>query len=229
MLKRRDVITIDGPSGAGKSTVAKALSIRMGYRYLDTGAIYRAVTLAFLRAGIRVDPIDTKKAADLLPGIRLSLDEKGAVALDGKKIESSLRGEQVTGAVSAVASLKIVRTHLVGLQRRFAEGGKVVAEGRDLGNVVFPDAGFKFYLDADAGERAQRRARQQDMGTHDNISLQKVFNDQKRRDRIDSERDLSPLVLSEDMIRIDSTGMIVDEVVGCMLSLIKGEASGKRQ
>ncbi|MHC4943613.1 MAG: (d)CMP kinase [Planctomycetota bacterium] len=227
MAQRTDIITIDGPSGVGKSTVARALADKLGYRYLDTGAMYRAVTYAALKQGLKFDPsvpVDEAKIAALLGEIRLELDEAGRVLLDGESVDPFIREKRVTSAVSAVSALKIVRAFMVKLQRRFGRSSCLVAEGRDLGSAVFPNADYKFYLDADPRARALRRTGQlQESEEKRAVSLDEIEQAQASRDRSDSERDASPLKLADDMIRIDTTNLTQDEVVNCLLSRIRGE------
>jgi cytidylate kinase len=223
MVQKEDIITIDGPSGVGKSTLAKALATRLGYGYLDTGALYRAVTLAAIKNGLRLNPPDEKEIACLLDRIDLALDEKGRVLLDGERLELVLREDRVNTRVSLVSAVGRVRSYLVKLQRDFAARGPLVAEGRDLGSVVFPEARVKFYLEADPSERARRRARQNIQGSLDmeeSEAEEHVLKDQERRDRLDAERTLSPLRLSKDMIKIDTTDLSVDEVLEKMLEFI---------
>lgn len=220
--QKTDIVTIDGPSGVGKSTVAKAVALRLGFRYLDTGAMYRAVTLAALRASLGLDPPDENQIRDLLKHLRLSLDGEGRVLLDGERQDDLLREDRVTVAVSAVSSMKPVRSYLLKLQREFGRAGGIVAEGRDLGSVVFPEAAFKFYLDADPTERARRRTLQnRDATAGSSPSEDEVLLDQKRRDLMDSERSLSPLAVSKDMVVLDTTHMDQDEVIERILACIR--------
>jgi len=225
MVRQKNIITIDGPSGTGKSSVAKAVASRLGYRYLDTGAMYRALTLAAVEKGCSLHPPDVAEISRLVEQKCLTLDQEGKVHLFGKPVDARIRSDAVTGAVSNVAALEFVRSHLVHLQRCFAEHGNVVAEGRDLGSVVYPDAAFKFYLDASPEERARRRAKQVS-GTADaepgavskpdirsgTVDEKTILADQERRDRIDSSRSCSPLIETNEMIRIDTTDMTEEEV-----------------
>src|SRR5437764_11791128 len=151
------IITIDGPAGAGKSSAARALARRLGFEFLDTGAMYRAVTLAALRA--RIDLGDQEALAGLLTGLRLEMPP-GRVVLNGEDVAGLIRTAEITAASGPIASSPVVRRRLVGLQREAARGRDMVCEGRDQGTVVFPDAACKFYLDADPPERARRRHRE---------------------------------------------------------------------
>jgi len=222
MVRDKRIITIDGPSGTGKSTVAKALAFRLGFRYLDTGAMYRAVTLAALEEKLGLDPPDEEEVRALLTRLPLALDEHGAILLRGMRIEDRLREDRVTGAVSTVSALPAVRSHLVKMQRAFAAAGGIVAEGRDLGSVVFPDAAFKFFLDASPEERARRRAKQNlDQREGASTSRAEVLADQARRDALDAQRAVSPLTVTDEMIRIDTTALEAQEVVDLMVKRIE--------
>ena len=219
MARNEDIITIDGPSGVGKSTVARRLAERLGYLYLDTGAMYRTVTLAAAEAGIPLDPIDENEVDVLLKGLRLELDREGIIRLDGEPVEPRIREEVITRNVSAVSALPAVRSQLVVLQRKFAERGRVVVEGRDTGSVVFPQARFKFYLDADISERVRRRSRElRERGytpAEDNVKQEILV-----RDKSDRERTAGPLTQSTDMFYLDTTRMRVGEAVAVMEAFV---------
>lgn len=207
------VIAIDGPAGSGKSTVARAVAERLGLEYLDTGAMYRAVAFAVLRAG--GDPADAAFAASVARTIALEVGPDG-VAVDGADATVEIRGPAVTRAVSAVAANPDVRAELVARQRDWAarRGGGVL-EGRDIGTVVFPDAELKVYLTAEPDERALRRAREAV-----DLDYETVAADLTRRDRIDSTRQADPLVVADDAVRIDTTGLTVSEVVAAVTELL---------
>ena len=200
------LIAIDGPAGSGKSTVARAVAARLGVAHLDTGAMYRAVALAALRRG--VDPGDEEAVAEVARRAEIEVgDDK--VVVDGVDATAEVRGREVSEAVSAVASNAEVRRELVRRQREWAEshsGG--VVEGRDIGSVVFPDAGLKVYLTASDEVRAQRRAEEGGEGDHEAVAA-----DIARRDQLDSTRGSSPLVVAEGAAVIDTTGRSVEEVV----------------
>ncbi len=206
------LVAIDGPAGSGKSTIAAALAERLGLARLDTGAMYRAVTLLVLRQG--VDPENGEAAARLARD--MDLDVGDHVRLDGEDVTLAIRSGEVDGAVSEVAAHPAVRAELVRRQREWGErhGGGVV-EGRDIGSVVFPTADLKIYLTAEPEERARRRVDQQRQlapsprGTE---SFEAVA-DLERRDTLDSGRAISPLQVAEDAIVVDSTHLTVDEVV----------------
>ena len=207
------VIAIDGPAGSGKSTVARAVAERLGLEYLDTGAMYRAVAFAVLRAG--GDPADADFAASVARTIALEVGADG-VTVDGADATVEIRGPAVTRAVSAVAANPDVRAELVARQRDWAarRGGGVL-EGRDIGTVVFPDAELKVFLTAEPDERAQRRAREAV-----DLDYETVAADLTRRDRIDSTRRADPLVAADDAVRIDTTGLTVSEVVAAVAELL---------
>jgi cytidylate kinase len=203
------IITIDGPAGAGKSTVARLLAARLGFDYLDTGAMYRAVTLAALRAGC--DPCDAAALRRLLDQLDLRL-EKGRVYLQGEDVTDLLRSQQITAASGAIADSPVVRAHLVALQRQWAAGRNVVCEGRDQGTLVFPQAECKFFLTAAPQERARRR-HQEMLARGEALSLEEVLRDQEARDRRDAARTIAPLVPAADAVILDTTTLSLEEVV----------------
>jgi cytidylate kinase len=203
------IITIDGPAGAGKSSAAKALAQRLGFRYLDTGAMYRVVTLAVLRAGL--DLRDHEALARLLGGLRLEMPP-GRVLFQGEDVTHEIRTPEVTAASGRVADNPLVRRYLVGLQRTLAEGGDMVCEGRDQGTIVFPDADCKFFLVAEPAERARRR--QAELAARgETVSWEEVLRAQDVRDRRDASRDLAPMVPAADALLIDSSNLTLDQVV----------------
>jgi cytidylate kinase len=206
------IVAIDGPAGAGKSTVGRAVAARLGLQYLDTGAMYRAVTFAALRRGI--DPADEVDVASLAAAIEMTLDGS-AVIVDGVDATVEIRGREVTAAVSAVAANSQVRAELVRRQRSWvAEHGGGVVEGRDIGSVVFPDATLKLYVTASPRVRAERRVAEIG-GNVDDVEASII-----ERDRKDSTRADSPLMESSDAIVVDTTGSSVDEVVNQVLDLM---------
>jgi cytidylate kinase len=206
------VIAIDGPSGSGKSTVARTLARRLGLRYLDTGAMYRAVAFAALRRGI--DPNEEQRVASLVEDVDVQLDDAGTVTVDGVDATIEIRGPEVTRAVSAVAANAAVRRELVRRQREWIEanGGGVV-EGRDIATVVWPDAELKVYLQADLSVRAGRRHKEVT-----DLEYERVAADMARRDTLDSTRDADPLQQASDAIVIDTTEIGIDEVVEQVLA-----------
>lgn len=207
------VIAIDGPAGSGKSTIARALAARLGTEYLDTGAMYRAVTVAALDRG--VDPSDADAVARIAESIELDLDGT-AVRLDGRDVTIAIRTAEVTDAVSAVARVPGVRAELVARQRAWvaARGGGVL-EGRDIGTVVFPDATLKLYLTARPEVRAARRANE--MGSADTAAVAAAIT---RRDATDSTRTASPLAVAGDAVEIDTSDRGVAEIVSGILGLL---------
>ena len=208
-----DVIAIDGPAGSGKTTIARALADRLGLAYLDTGAMYRAVAFAALRAGI--DLQDEVALARTARAMDLQLDRTSCV-VDGVDATQAIRGPEVTSVVSVVAAVADVRIDLVGRQQNWvAERGGGVVEGRDIGSVVFPDALLKVYLTASPEERARRRA-----GETGDIDVEVVAADIRRRDAADSGRKVSPLVEADGSVILDTSDLTVDEVVEAIVALL---------
>jgi cytidylate kinase len=211
------IITIDGPAGAGKSSVAKALAGRLGFHYLDTGAMYRAVTLAAHRAGVAA--ADEAALSHLLEGFQLDMPP-GQVCVNGEDVTAAIRTPEVTAQTGAFADSPLVRKRLAQLQRQQAAGRDIICEGRDQGTVVFPEAACKFFLIASAAERARRR--QQEMAQRGQaVSLDDVLAAQDLRDARDSTRQLAPMVPAADAIQLDSTGLTVDEVVTRMEAIVR--------
>jgi CMP/dCMP kinase len=200
------VIAIDGPAGSGKSTVARRLAERLGLEYLDTGAMYRAVTFAALRRGI--DPADTEPVEKLARAVEMDVSVDG-VTVDGVDATIEIRGPEVSRAVSLVAANPEVRAELVRRQREWAiERAGGVLEGRDIGTVVFPDAVLKVYLDARPEVRAERRAAEVS-----DLDYETVAADMARRDALDQGRQADPLRLADDAIMLDTSDMTIDEIV----------------
>jgi cytidylate kinase len=207
------VVAIDGPAGSGKSTVARAVAAALGLEVLDTGAMYRAVTLAVLAAG--ADPADPEACAAAARAARIDLGSR--VVLDDRDVTEAIRGPEVTAAVSAVSAHPAVREVLVGHQRAWAEAhGGAVVEGRDIGTVVFPQATLKVFLTASDGERARRRALDEAAADR-TVDVAEVQADLARRDRLDSGRAASPLVAASDAVPVDSTDRTIDDVVGSIV------------
>lgn len=222
----RGVIALDGPSGTGKSTVARRLASALGAGYLDTGAMYRAVTLCALRAG--VTPSDHPAVTLAVAECRLSMTPDPAnpgVRIDGEDVAEEIRGAEVTGAVSAVSAIADVRKLLVAEQRRIIEAvladrGGIVVEGRDIGTTVAPDAVLKMYLTASEQARAGRRHRQ-DSATGRKSTVEAALASVTGRDKIDSTRAASPLRKAEDAIELDTTDLDARGVVAILLSLVE--------
>jgi cytidylate kinase len=215
------IIAIDGPSGAGKSTLAKKLAADLGFIYLDTGAMYRALALKILRQG--VDLADDQKLAELVNSTSVDLQCDRAeleVLLDGKNVASEIRTPAVSQMASKASALKLVRDRMLELQRRLGERGSVVAEGRDIGTVVFPDAQVKIFLSASAAERARRRCAEL-RAAGQPVDLDVTLREIEERDQRDSERALAPLRKAEDALVIDSSNSTADEVAACVLAEIR--------
>jgi cytidylate kinase len=205
------VIAIDGPAGSGKSTVAKAVAIRLGLDYLDTGAMYRSVAFAALRGG--VDPEDAEVVGNLARNIELEVDPTGPVVVDGVDATIEIRGPEVTRAVSIVAANPTVRTEMRARQRQWvAKRGGGVMEGRDIGTVVFPDAKLKVYLDASPEVRAARRSKEVS-----DLSYETVATDLARRDALDQNRTHDPLRTADDAVVIDTSDLSVDQIVDAIM------------
>jgi CMP/dCMP kinase len=223
------VVAVDGPAGTGKSSVSRGLAHALRARYLDTGAMYRIVTLAVLRAGI--DLTDQEGVVAVASNTKLSVGfdpDEDRSYLDGEDVSSEIRGDQVTQAVSAVSSVPAVRTRLVDLQRTLAGGpGSVVVEGRDIGTVVLPDADVKVYLTASAETRARRR-NDQNVAAGFIDDYETVLADVRRRDHLDSTRAVSPLRAAPDAVVVDTSEMTESEVIAHLLQLIRQRSEAVR-
>lgn len=218
MSEERCVVAVDGPAGSGKSTVSRRLAIALGARYLDTGAMYRAVTWAVLRDG--VDPADADAVAKIADHVAIEIGTDPGdphVSVDGIAVDRPIRGPEVTAAVSAVAAVPAVRARLVAQQREvIAAEPRIVVEGRDIGTVVAPDADLKVYLTASAAERGRRRS------VENAGDLDTTLADLDRRDKLDSSRAADPLRRAADAIELDTTTLGIDEVVARLRSLVDG-------
>ncbi|MFF5175414.1 (d)CMP kinase [Micromonospora sp. NPDC000089] len=212
----RCVVAVDGPSGSGKSTVSRRLAVALDARYLDTGAMYRAITWAVLRSGVDLtDAAAVGKVAGEVD-LRIGTDPQGyGVTADGVSIDREIRGPEVTGAVSAVAAVPAVRALLVARQREMiANAGRIVVEGRDIGSVVAPDADLKVYLTASEAARAKRRS------AEDAADVAATAADLARRDKLDSTRKADPLQQATDAVELDTTELGIDEVVARLRELL---------
>ncbi|OJZ64056.1 (d)CMP kinase [Mycolicibacterium diernhoferi] len=222
-------VALDGPAGTGKSTVSRGLARAMGLRYLNTGAMYRIVTLAVLRAG--VDLADEQRVAEVADGVDLAVGynpDEDLAFLAGEDVSQEIRGDEVTGAVSAVSAVPAVRARLVQLQRQLAaEDGGVVVEGRDIGTVVLPDADVKIFLTASAEVRARRR-NAQNIANGIGDAYEAVLADVKRRDHLDSTRAVSPLRPAEDAVIVDTSDMNEAEVIAHLQQLVQQRAGVSR-
>jgi cytidylate kinase len=219
--ERLEIVTIDGPAGAGKSTVSKMLARRLNYIYLDTGAMYRAVALRAQREGI--DPKDEPALEWLCGDMEISFRESGEgqrLICQGEDVTERIRDPEIGWMASVVSTMRPVREALSALQRKMSSRGGVVAEGRDMGTVVFPGARFKFFLVADPRERSLRRYRELKAKGRE-IKLEEVEREVRERDAQDSSRELAPLRPAEDAQLIDSTGLTPEEVVARMLAVIQ--------
>jgi cytidylate kinase len=208
------VVAVDGPGGAGKSSVSRALAARLGWSHLDTGAFYRAATLAVLRAGI--DPEDGAAVSELVEQLKFRQD-RGSMFLDSEDVSDEIRSKDVTAAVSVVSAHRDVRRTLVRHQRQWvaAHSESVVVEGRDIGSVVFPDADLKIWLMASSAERARRRAAE----TGEAVAA--VAADLARRDQADSNREASPQKPAPDAVWVDTTNLAIDFVVERIVAMIE--------
>jgi CMP/dCMP kinase len=223
------VVAVDGPAGTGKSSVSRGLARALGARYLDTGAMYRIVTLAVLRAGI--DLGDADSIGTIAAGVQLAVgynpDEDRSYLAD-EDVSAEIRGDQVTKAVSAVSAVPAVRTRLVDLQRELASGtGSVVVEGRDIGTVVLTDADVKIFLTASAEERARRR-NDQNVANGLGDDYEAVLADVQRRDHLDSTRAVSPLRAADDAVVVDTSDMSESEVIAHLVALVEQRAGARR-
>jgi CMP/dCMP kinase len=223
------VVAVDGPAGTGKSSVSRGLAHALRARYLDTGAMYRIVTLAVLRAGIDLSDQDGVAAVASTAKLSVGFDpDDDRSYLDGEDVSSEIRGDQVTRAVSAVSSVPAVRARLVDLQRTLAGGpGSVVVEGRDIGTVVLPDADVKIFLTASAETRARRR-NDQNVAAGLIDDYETVLADVRRRDHLDSTRAVSPLRAAPDAVVVDTSEMTESEVIAHLLQLIKQRSEAVR-
>jgi cytidylate kinase len=218
------VVTIDGPAGAGKTSVSKLLARRLGYRYIDTGALYRGIALAAHEAGLAPD--DDKALAQLCQSLFLDFVKSPhglRLMLNQRDITDLIRTPQVTMMASAVSARPVVRGYLLEIQRTMGAGKSVVLEGRDMGTVVFPNAEMKFFLDADPKLRARRRFEELQAKDGNTMRLQDVEKDMQLRDKNDSSRSIAPLKPAEDAIRIDSTRLTIEQVVAVMFDHICAE------
>jgi cytidylate kinase len=215
------VVAIDGPAGSGKGTITKLIGKNLNLINIDTGAMFRCVALKMKRNNINVE--DEDKIKELLEDINIELkniENTIKVFLDGEDVSNAIRTEEISKFASSVSTIPIVRTNLLELQRKVAEGKKVIMEGRDIGTVVFPNADVKIYLDASAEERARRRLKQNEaLGIESNYN--QILQEIKIRDQRDSNREIAPLKKADDAIVVDSTNMSIDEVVSKIEAIVK--------
>jgi cytidylate kinase len=225
MVERKDIVTIDGPSGAGKSTISKLLAAELHYTYLDTGAMYRVVGLQVDRSGFDLEAENGReKLVQLLATLEMTLapGEEGQetrVFLHGEDVSDAIRTPEMAMVASRVSAEPEVRKKLTEMQRAIGQNGAIVAEGRDMGTIVFPEASYKFFLDATPAERAKRR-QQQLMEQGQRVEYGELLTQIQKRDRDDSSRALAPLKPAPDAVVIDSSEMSIDEVVSFMLKTV---------
>ena len=226
MSKIQNIVTIDGPSGVGKSSVSRRVAAAIGFTYLDTGAMYRGVGWFFLQQGVQLDDIATM--TEKLPELELDLlpaaDEESdvGVLINGENVSDAIRTPEMAMVASKVSAVPVVRDILTKIQRGYGDKGSIVAEGRDTGTVVFPKAAYKFFLDAQPGERAKRRVVQlRERGVE--ADYKEILSMTLERDKNDSERVIAPLKKAEDAVRIDTTEITVLQVVDEILRIIESK------
>ena len=212
------IIAIDGPAGSGKGTITKIIAEKLNYVYIDSGATYRCVALASLRNNLNID--DKEKIINLTKSLNIQFTRDGKTILNGEDVSSLIRSKEVSEIVSPISSIIEVREILVDLQRKMANNDNVIMEGRDITTVVFPNADYKFYLDASIEERAKRRFKQnEEMGIH--IPLEELKESIRKRDENDMNKPVGALKRTLDQIYIDSTKMTIEEVVDTIVNKVQ--------
>jgi cytidylate kinase len=221
-LTKRITVAIDGPAGSGKSTLARRIAAKLGYAYVDTGAMYRAVALWALRTKVALS--DMHRLEQLAKEARIEFNsDSSTVLLNGEDVTQAIRAPEIGAAASKISQIAAVRRALVAKQRAFGEQASVVMEGRDIGSVVFPDATVKIFLDAEPEARTERRA--QELAMPAAAVAQQIY----ERDRRDRTRTESPLVQAPDAVYVDTTGLTIDEVEAALLKLIRDRTSNGKE
>ena len=218
-------IAIDGPAAAGKSTVAKIVAKKLGYVYIDTGAMYRAYTYAVIKAGL--DPKNEEQACSLVGKVSIELTEDGCVLCNGEDVSKPIRGNEVSSNVSYIASYKTIRLELIKLQRELASHQNVVMDGRDIGSYVLPDAQVKVFQVASVETRAKRRY-DENLAKGIQTSLEEVAENVRQRDYIDSHRDFDPLVKDKDAIELDTSNLNIEESAAAVLEIVAKKLGEKQ-
>ena len=219
MNNKRIVVAVDGPAGAGKSTISKRVAKILNLEYIDTGAMYRALTLKILRKGI--NPKDVTKIIEVMEETIIFF-KNNHIYLDGTKVDEEIRKNIVNKHVSEISKIGKVREKMVDMQRKLSESTNVIMDGRDIGTVVLPHANYKFFITASVEERARRRYKELLERGEKNLSYDQVLSDIKERDRIDSTRQIAPLKKSPDALVIDTTNKTIDECVNQIIGIIEG-------
>ena len=222
---KRVVVAIDGPAGAGKSSIARRLAQRLGFTYIDTGAMYRAVALWALRQGVRFDDLHRMEQLAMAAAIELA---PGRIHLNGEDVSEAIRTQEVSNGASRIAVIPGVRRAMVAKQREIGQRSSVVMEGRDIGTVVFPDAAVKIYLDAGIEERVRRRL-EEERAKGSVVDAGALAEQMKERDRRDSTRADAPLAQAPDATYLNSTGMSLDEVEEAILKLVRARVTNGKE
>ena len=218
-------IAMDGPAAAGKSTVAKIVAKKLGYVYIDTGAMYRAFTYAVIKAGL--DPKNEEQACSLVGKVSIELTEDGCVLCNGEDVSKPIRGNEVSSNVSYIASYKTIRLELIKLQRELASHQNVVMDGRDIGSYVLPDAQVKVFQVASVETRSKRRY-DENLAKGIQTSLEEVAENVRQRDYIDSHRDFDPLVKDKDAIELDTSNLNIEESAAAVLEIVAKKLGEKQ-
>lgn len=218
-MKKVFSIAVDGPAGAGKSTIAKRASEVLKIEYIDTGAMYRALTYKVLEK--KIDPKDTENVIEILNKTNIDFIDNH-IYLDGLKVDKEIRDNKVSSNSSYIAIIKEVRDRMVFIQQEMAKEKSVIMDGRDITTVVLPNADYKFFITATVEERSKRRYKELIEKGESNITLEKIIEDIKRRDKIDSNREIAPLTKTEDSYLIDTTDKSIEECVNIIVSMVKG-------